>query len=47
MIKYTIVENDRGEKCIVAEGDNYEMVIPMDETNADYQAYLANEAETK
>ena len=40
MITYTIIENERGEKCIVARSDNYEMIIPMDESNADYQAYL-------
>ena len=45
MIEYTIVENERGQKCIIAKGDDYEMVIPMDPANADYQRYLNPEAE--
>lgn len=40
MIKYTEITNERGEKCIVATGENYEMVIPCDPANSDYQAYL-------
>jgi hypothetical protein len=38
---YKIAEAAFGEQIIIAELDNgHTLVIPMDESNSDYQAYL-------
>jgi hypothetical protein len=43
MVKYTLEEN-----CVIRENkDGTFTAIPLDEGNADYQAYLEDEAETK
>jgi hypothetical protein len=46
-VKYEIKETDSGEIVIRYNEDGTVSSFPKDEANSDYQAYLADEAETK
>ncbi len=45
--KYEVITSSLGDTFIKATDGNSVLLIPMDESNSDYQAYLADEAEVK
>jgi hypothetical protein len=45
--KYEVITSELGEKYIRWDDEGTIRFIPMDESNADYQAYLADEATAK
>jgi hypothetical protein len=48
LITYTVIKTEGKPDSIWAElGEGRVLSIPIDETNSDYQAYLAHEAEAK